>query len=64
MCAVIHELQLLNKVAGVYGLIAVLTGAGGTFPQISLYMYSALALAGLVWGLKVVKTVRALHMAP
>ena len=50
-------LKLLNKVAGIYGLIAVLTGAGGTFAQISLYIYSALALAGLVWGLRVVKAV-------
>ena len=44
--------------AGIYGLIAVLTGSGGTFPQISLYVYSALALAGLIWGLKVIKAVR------
>ncbi|TFK26251.1 DUF1753-domain-containing protein [Coprinopsis marcescibilis] len=42
---------LLNKVAGVYGLIAVLTGAGGSFAQVSLYIYSVLALAALAWGL-------------
>jgi len=46
---------LLNKVAGVYGLIAMLTGAGGTFAQLSLYIYSVIALVGLVWGLRVVK---------
>ncbi|KAF8909328.1 Inositolphosphorylceramide synthase subunit Kei1-domain-containing protein [Gymnopilus junonius] len=45
---------LLNKVAGVYGLIAVLTGAGGSFAQLSLYIYSAVALAALAWGLRVV----------
>ncbi|KAF8159608.1 Inositolphosphorylceramide synthase subunit Kei1-domain-containing protein [Crassisporium funariophilum] len=46
---------LLNKVAGVYGLIAVLTGAGGSFAQLSLYIYSVLALVALGWGLRVVK---------
>ncbi|THU86249.1 DUF1753-domain-containing protein [Dendrothele bispora CBS 962.96] len=46
---------LLNKVAGVYGLIAVATGAGGSFAQLSLYIYSTLALVALVWGLKAVK---------
>jgi hypothetical protein len=46
---------LLNKVAGVYGLIAVLTGAGGSFAQLSLYMYSVFALVALAWGLRAVK---------
>ncbi|KAL0573433.1 hypothetical protein V5O48_008527 [Marasmius crinis-equi] len=46
---------IFNKVAGVYGLIAVVTGAGGSFSQLSLYIYSALALVGLVWGLNAVK---------
>ncbi|PPQ62881.1 hypothetical protein CVT24_006278 [Panaeolus cyanescens] len=46
---------LLNKVAGVYGLIAVLTGAGGTFAQLSLYIYSVLGLVALAWGLRVVQ---------
>jgi hypothetical protein len=46
---------LLNKVAGVYGLIAVLTGAGGSFAQLSLYIYSVIALVALGWGLKAVK---------
>ncbi|PFH51946.1 hypothetical protein AMATHDRAFT_58175 [Amanita thiersii Skay4041] len=46
---------LLNKVAGVYGLIAVVTGAGGSFAQLSLYIYSVLALLALTWGLRSVK---------
>jgi hypothetical protein len=49
--------QLLNKVAGVYGLIAVLTGAGGSFAQLSLYIYSVITLVALGWGLRVVKEV-------
>jgi len=49
--------QLLNKVAGVYGLIAVLTGAGGSFAQLSMYIYSVIALVGLGWGLRAVKKV-------
>ncbi|KDR80583.1 hypothetical protein GALMADRAFT_135719 [Galerina marginata CBS 339.88] len=44
---------LLNKVAGVYGLIAVLTGAGGSFAQLSLYIYSVAALAAIAWGMRV-----------
>lgn len=40
-----------------YGLIAVLTGAGGSFAQLSLYLYSVLALAALAWGLRAVKEV-------
>ncbi|ESK97784.1 duf1753-domain-containing protein [Moniliophthora roreri MCA 2997] len=46
---------VLNKVAGIYGLIAVVTGAGGSFSQLSLYIYSVLALVALVWGLRAVK---------
>ncbi len=46
--------QLLNKVAGVYGLVAVLTGAGGSLAQLSLYIYSVLGLVALVWGLKAI----------
>ena len=50
-------LQLFNKVAGVYGLIAVLTGAGGSAAQLSLYIYSTIALVALAWGLNAVKRV-------
>lgn len=54
---------LLNKVAGVYGLIAVLTGAGGSFAQLSLYIYSVIALIALVWGLRAVKDVCTAYLA-
>lgn len=50
-------LQLFNKVAGVYGLIAVLTGAGGSAAQLSLYIYSTIALVALAWGLNAVNRV-------
>jgi len=43
---------LLNKVAGVYGLIAVFTG--GSLAQLSMYIYSVLALVALTWGLRAV----------
>jgi len=43
---------LFNKVAGVYGLIAIFTG--GTLAQVSMYIYSALALLLFVWGLRAV----------
>ncbi|KAI0316019.1 Inositolphosphorylceramide synthase subunit Kei1-domain-containing protein [Amylostereum chailletii] len=45
---------LLNKVAGVYGLLAMLTGAGGSFAQLSLYIYSVASLLALSWGLRAV----------
>ena len=41
-----------------YGLIAVLTGAGGSFAQLSMYIYSVVALVALGWGLRAVKDVR------
>lgn len=43
---------LLNKVAGVYGLIAVFTG--GSVVQLSMYIYSVAALVALTWGLRAV----------
>ncbi|KAH9933336.1 Inositolphosphorylceramide synthase subunit Kei1-domain-containing protein [Fomitopsis serialis] len=43
---------VLNKVAGVYGLIAMFTGAGGTAAQLSMYIYSTIALAAVIWGMK------------
>ncbi|THH32048.1 hypothetical protein EUX98_g2170 [Antrodiella citrinella] len=45
---------MINKVAGVYGLIAVLTGAGGSAAQVTLYVYSCVALAAFVWGLRAI----------
>ena len=50
--------QVLNKVAGIYGLIALITGAGGNAAQLTLYIYSALALIGLAWGIRAVNQVR------
>jgi len=43
---------LFNKVAGVYGLIAIFTG--GTLAQLTMYIYSILALLLFVWGLRAV----------
>jgi len=43
---------LLNKVAGVYGLIVIFTG--GSPAQLSMYIYSVLGLVALTWGLKAV----------
>lgn len=43
---------LLNKVAGVYGVLAVFTG--GTFAQVSMYLYSIATIAALIWGMKAV----------
>jgi len=39
-----------------------LTGAGGTFAQLSLYLYSVIALVGLGWGLRAVKEVHSLNL--
>lgn len=53
--------QLLNKVAGVYGLVAVLTGAGGSVAQLSLYIYSIVGFVALAWGLKSISQVSAVQ---
>ncbi|VDB99906.1 unnamed protein product [Peniophora sp. CBMAI 1063] len=45
---------IINKVAGVYGLIALLTGAGGTVAQLSLYIYSVGALVASIWAMRAV----------
>ncbi|KAI9450756.1 Inositolphosphorylceramide synthase subunit Kei1-domain-containing protein, partial [Russula earlei] len=52
----------LNKVAGIYGLIALLTGAGGNAAQLTLYIYSALALVALTWGIRAVNNEDPKHM--
>jgi hypothetical protein len=49
---------LLNKVSGVYGLIAALTGAGGSLPQLSLYVYSTIGLVAVMYALRAVTDVR------
>lgn len=43
---------LINKVAGVYGLVSLFFG--GSLAQISMYLYSTLAIIALAWGLKAV----------
>jgi len=43
---------LLNKVAGIYGLIAIFNG--GTLAQLSMYIYSVVALAAFTWGMKAI----------
>ncbi|KAG8812691.1 hypothetical protein FRC17_001894, partial [Serendipita sp. 399] len=45
---------LFNKVAGVYGLIALFTG--GSAAQLSLYIYSVCGLFAYLWGLKAVSS--------
>ena len=52
--------QVLNKVAGIYGLMALLAGAGGNAAQLTLYIYSALALIALAWGIRAINEVRSL----
>ncbi|THH09928.1 hypothetical protein EW145_g1688 [Phellinidium pouzarii] len=49
---IVFLFALLNKVAGVYGLIAVFTG--GSFAQVSMYVYSVITLVAFGWALKVV----------
>ncbi|KAF8739108.1 Inositolphosphorylceramide synthase subunit Kei1, partial [Rhizoctonia solani] len=50
---VVRTLQkLINKVAGVYGLVSLFFG--GSAAQISMYVYSSLAIVALAWGLKAV----------
>lgn len=49
-CSIITLFALFNKIAGVYGIIAVFQG--GTFAQLSLYVYSIGSILGLLWGLK------------
>ncbi|CAE6417788.1 unnamed protein product [Rhizoctonia solani] len=44
--------KLINKVAGVYGLVSLFFG--GSAAQISMYVYSSLAIVALAWGLKAV----------
>lgn len=46
---------MINKVAGVYGLITILVG--GTFPQLLFYAYSVGTLFAFLWALKIVKSV-------
>lgn len=49
---------LLNKTSGLFGLIAALTGAGGSFAQTSLYIYSSIGLFALLLALRAITDVR------
>lgn len=51
-------MQLINKVAGLYGLITIFVG--GSFAQLLYYAYSVGTLFAFLWGLRVVKSVRPL----
>lgn len=47
---VITLFALFNKIAGIYGVIAIFQG--GTFPQVSLYLYSILTLLVFLWAIQ------------
>ena len=47
---IITYFAILNKVAGVYGLLAVFFG--GNLAQLSLYLYSVATLLACAWGLR------------
>lgn len=49
-CAVISLFGLFNKIVGVFGMMAVLTGV--TFAQVSLYIYSLATIFCLLWGMR------------
>jgi hypothetical protein len=57
-----HFLQLINKVAGLYGLITIFVG--GSFTQLAFYAYSTASLFVLLWALKTVKSVSLAHTLP
>ncbi|KAF2873398.1 Inositolphosphorylceramide synthase subunit Kei1-domain-containing protein [Massariosphaeria phaeospora] len=46
---IITFLQVINKVSGLYGLLALLTGAHLTGWQLSMYLYSNVVLVATVW---------------
>ena len=47
---VITLFALFNKIAGIYGVIAIFQG--GTFSQVSLYLYSLITLFLFLWAIK------------
>jgi hypothetical protein len=53
---VITLFAVLNKVAGAYGMLAIFSG--GTFAQISMYIYSIATIVVFLWGLKGIGEVR------
>ena len=48
--------SLFNKIAGIYGIIAIFQG--GTIAQLSLYIYSIATIPIFIWGLKSISDVR------
>ncbi|CEH16821.1 Protein of unknown function DUF1753, Golgi [Ceraceosorus bombacis] len=65
-CTVITFFALFNKIAGIFGIIAVFSG--GTFAQITLYIYSIGTIGLLLWALRGIsdenacKTLRFAHL--
>lgn len=57
---IITYFAILNKVAGVYGLLAVFFG--GNLAQLSLYLYSVATLLACAWGLRQIGEVRSCGM--
>ena len=63
---------LLNKVAGAYGMLAVVLSGGAALSQplgqITMYIYSIVSLVGFIWGLQKIseengyKTLRYAHL--
>lgn len=47
---VISLFALFNKIVGVFGILALLTG--GTFAQVSLYVYSLATIFAILWGMR------------
>lgn len=47
---IITLFSLLNKIAGAYGILAIFLG--GTFSQLSLYVYSIATIPVFLWGMK------------
>lgn len=51
-CQILSLFSLFNKIAGVYGIIAVFQG--GSLAQVSLYVYSIATIPIFIWGLKAI----------
>lgn len=49
-CTIITLFALFNKIAGIYGIIAIFQG--GTFSQVSLYLYSILTIFVFLWAIQ------------
>jgi hypothetical protein len=49
-CTIITLFALFNKIAGIYGIIAIFQG--GTFSQVSLYLYSIFTIFVFLWAIQ------------